>query len=73
MNRRRDFDPGALVFGAVLLFVGGYYLLRNTFGFAMEELDGEKIWPLVVIAIGIAIVYRSWARSRNAGGGDRPG
>ena len=35
----RMVDIGALVFGAILLLVGGYYLLVNTFGIDLPELE----------------------------------
>ena len=71
--RRHGSDYGAVIFGAILLFVGGYYLLRNTFGFDLGELDGEKIWPIVLIAIGVGVVIRAVSRGRDAEGTDRPG
>jgi hypothetical protein len=51
-------DVGAVLFGGIILFVGGYYFLRNTLGFDLGELDGNAIWPIIVIAIGLAIVLR---------------
>ncbi len=62
-ERRRGRDAGALVLGAILLLVGGYYVLRNTLGFDLGELDGERIWPVAVIAIGLMIVIRAIDRS----------
>ena len=59
----RGRDIGALTFGAILLFVGGYYVLRNTLGFDLGELDGERIWPIVVVVIGVGIVLRAIDRS----------
>ena len=53
-------SAGAIVFGVVLLVVGGYYLFRNTLGFALPEMDGEAIWPIIVIAIGASILVRAW-------------
>ena len=63
MDRRDRDGLGALLFGAILLFVGGYYLLRNTLGFDLGELDGERIWPVAVIVIGALIVIRAFDRS----------
>lgn len=51
-------DVGAVLFGSIILFVGVYYFLRNTLGFDLGELDGDAIWPIIVIAIGLAIVVR---------------
>jgi uncharacterized integral membrane protein len=65
-HRRLDF--GALVLGAVILFVGGYYFLRNTLGFKLDELDWEPIWPVLVIALGASILFGALIRSNR----DRP-
>lgn len=37
MNGRRRLDLGPVIFAAVLLFIGGYCLFRNTVGFDMPE------------------------------------
>jgi hypothetical protein len=52
-------DLGALIFGAILLMVGGYYLLVNTFGFELPELDWDQIWPIALIALGLAVVAKA--------------
>jgi hypothetical protein len=59
MNRRtREFDVGALIIGAAIIVVGGFYFLRNTLGFEMGELNWDAIWPFFVIAIGLSILVR---------------
>lgn len=55
---------GALILAAVLILVGGYYLLRNTFGIDLPELNGDAIWPILIILLGIGVLTRYW--------GDRP-
>ena len=40
------------------MLVGGYYFLRNNLGFDLGPLDGELIWPAIVIIIGIVVVMR---------------
>lgn len=59
--RRRSTNPelGGLLIGAILLLVGGYYLLTSTFGLALPELNWDAIWPLFVIALGIGILWRA--------------
>lgn len=52
-------DVGALIFGAILLLVGGYYLLVNTFGIQLPELNWDQIWPIALIALGIAVVAKA--------------
>jgi hypothetical protein len=64
---RRDY--GGLVFGGILLFVGGFYLLRNTLGFDLGELDWEPIWPVLVILLGVAVVVGALTRRE---GGEPP-
>jgi hypothetical protein len=66
--RRRRSDFGALVFGAIILFVGGYYLLRNTLGWDLDELNWEPIWPVLVIVLGLAILYGALVRSQHEEG-----
>jgi hypothetical protein len=57
-ERERFTGVGALIFGGVLVLVGGYYFLRNNLGFDLGPLDGELIWPAIVIIIGIVVVMR---------------
>jgi hypothetical protein len=65
-EHRRRRDLGGVVFGVILLLVGGYYLLDQTLGLALPELDWDKIWPIIVIAFGAVIVYGAWSRNRAA-------
>ncbi len=52
-------DLGALIFGAILLVVGAYYLLENTFGIAMPEINWDQVWPIIVIVLGASVVIRA--------------
>jgi hypothetical protein len=52
-------DVGALIFGAILLLVGGYYLLVNTFGFELPELDWDQIWPVALMLLGVVVVVKA--------------
>jgi hypothetical protein len=62
MDRLRRPDTGGVIVGLIILGVGVYYLLENTFGFAMPELDWDKIWPLALVILGVAIVWGAWSR-----------
>jgi len=57
----RRVDVGALLFGAILLFVGGYYLLENTFGVNLPDINWDQVWPLVIIVLGASVVLRAIA------------
>jgi TRAP-type C4-dicarboxylate transport system permease small subunit len=60
--REHRVDGGALVFGAILLLVGGYFLLRNTFGIEIPDLDWDMIWPFAIIGLGIVVLIRAMNR-----------
>ncbi len=55
-------DTGAIVFGLILLVIGVYYLLDQTFGLALPALDWDKLWPLILVVIGAAVVYNAWRK-----------
>ena len=42
--------------------MGSWYLLRNTFGLDLPELDGEAVWPILVVLLGGVILARSMGR-----------
>jgi hypothetical protein len=69
MDRLRGLDIGAVIIGLLILGVGVYYLLVNMFGFALPELDWDKIWPIAVIALGLGIVWGAWNRMSRGGHG----
>lgn len=62
-GRTQRLDVGALVLGAVILIAGGWYFLRNTLGFDLDELDWDPIWPILVIVLGGSIVFRALTSS----------
>lgn len=47
---------GLLVIAILLLFVGGWYLLRNTFGLNLPELDSDAVWPVLLILLGVGML-----------------
>ena len=62
MDQERRPDVGAVIIGLIILGVGGYFLLENTFGLDLPALNWDMVWPLFVIAIGVGIVWRAWER-----------
>ncbi len=69
MDRLRRIDLGAILIGLLILGVGIYYLLVNTFGLQLAELDWDKIWPLAVVALGIGIIWGAWSKMTPRGHG----
>lgn len=63
-ERRRRSDVGGFVLGGILLLVGGYYLLQQTLGLNLPDLDWDKLWPLILIVIGGLVIYGAWSRNR---------
>jgi hypothetical protein len=50
------------MFGVILLLVGGYFLLRNTFGIDIPDIDWDMVWPFAIVALGLAVLYGAWSR-----------
>ncbi len=69
MERLRRLDLGGLLIGLIIIGVGVYYLLVNTFGITLPELDWDKIWPILVMALGVGIVWSAWNRMGKGGQG----
>jgi hypothetical protein len=69
VDKLRGLDVGALLFGLIILGVGTYYLLVNTFGFALPELDWDAVWPLAVVALGLGILWGAWSHMGRSGQG----
>ncbi len=69
MERLRRLDLGGVLIGLIIVGVGVYYLLVNTFGITLPELDWDKIWPILVMALGVGIVWSAWNRMGNDGQG----
>lgn len=61
---RRD-GRGALVAGIILVLLGAYFLLRMYF----PELDLGAFWPLILVAIGVALILGSFRRGPRPGAG----
>lgn len=53
-------DWGGLLLAAVLIVVGGYFLLRNTFGVTLPDISWDQSWPLLVIVVGVVVLVRGW-------------
>jgi hypothetical protein len=66
MNTLKHLDTPGLVFGAILLFTGVYYVLRNTFGLPLQDINWDNCWPFIVVAIGGSIVFKTLVQRQEA-------
>lgn len=67
MNGIQRRDLGALLFGLLLLAVGVYFVLKNTLGITMPDIQADQVWPLLIVALGLSVLYREWSRSNQRG------
>ena len=59
-HTRRRSGLGTLFIALVLLLVGGYYVLRNTLGIDLPELDSDAVVPVLAVVAGALLLYRYW-------------
>lgn len=57
-SRTRDW--GGVLIAALFIVVGGYFLLRNTFGLTLPDIEWDRLWPVLVIVMGLAVLVRGW-------------
>jgi len=55
----------SIVWGAILILVGGWFFLRDTLGLDLPNISWNQLWPVILIVIGGVIVYRSMTRDRS--------
>ena len=60
--RERETNIASMVVGIILLVIGVWYLLDQTLGIAMPRIDWSDFWPIILIAIGGVMLYRSAVR-----------
>lgn len=55
----RGLDWGAVIFGVILLGIGGYLLLKDTLKIDVPDISWGEFWPVILIAIGVVVLIRS--------------
>ena len=68
-SRRREaqrprVDTGTIVWGEILIVVGGWFFLDQTLGIDMPNVDWDSLWPVVLIVIGAAVILQGIGRRR---------
>ena len=60
--REPETNVASIVVGLILLVIGIWYLLDQTLGIDMPRIDWSDFWPIILIAIGGIMLYRSTTR-----------
>lgn len=57
-------ETAARVWGLIVLLIGLWFLADVTFGLDMPDIPWRDIWPIGIILIGLAILFRGLGRQR---------
>jgi hypothetical protein len=58
----RMVDTGTVIWGLILLAVGGWFFLDQTLGLDMPSIDWGTIWPVILIVIGGVVIVQGLGR-----------
>ncbi len=63
---------GTVFVALVLIILGSYYLLRNTFGIDLPQPEQEAVVATIAVIGGVLLLYRAWReRDQPTDTGDR--
>jgi phage shock protein C len=54
--RRRGDNFGAIIFGLILVLVGGFFLVEMY----LPDIDSARFWPIVLVIVGVVLVIASF-------------
>jgi hypothetical protein len=55
-------DTGTIVWGLILIAIGGWFFLDHTLGFDMPRVDWSDLWPVILIVIGAFVLLQGLRR-----------
>jgi Domain of unknown function (DUF5668) len=58
----RDGNAASIVVGLLFVVIGGWYFLDQTLGLDMPRVRWADLWPIALIVIGLAVLFRSAGR-----------
>ena len=59
---RRAIDTGTVVWGLILIAVGGWFFLDHTLGMDLPNIDWGDLWPVILLVIGGAVILQGLGR-----------
>ena len=59
---RRRVDTGTVIWGLILIAVGGWFFLDQTLGLNMPNIDWGDVWPIILVVVGAAVVLQGLGR-----------
>jgi hypothetical protein len=59
---RRAGDISSLVWGIILVAVGGWFFVEQTLGYDLPNIEWGTVWPIVLIVLGGWVVIRAMSR-----------
>jgi uncharacterized membrane protein HdeD (DUF308 family) len=60
--QERETNIASMVVGIIFLVIGVWYLLDQTFDVDMPRIAWGDFWPILLIAIGALMLFRSASR-----------
>jgi phage shock protein C len=60
VNKSVSISTGSIIGGLILIMLGGYLLL-NQYNI-IPDLDFDKLWPVILIIIGLVLMFGFWQR-----------
>ena len=61
---RHRVDNGTVVWGLILILVGGWFFLDQTIGLDMPDVDWQALWPVGLIVLGAVLILQGVGRRR---------
>ncbi len=59
---RRAIDTGTVIWGLILIAVGGWFFLDHTLGLDLPRIDWGDLWPVILLVIGGAVILQGLGR-----------
>jgi hypothetical protein len=59
---RRGVDTSTVIWGLILIAVGGWFFLDQTLGLDLPDINWGDLWPVILLVIGVGVVLQGVGR-----------